>query len=123
MQIHIHIHHHGKNGEDELLQNIFTLTQLIHEQNKKIIMTNEELVQGLQDATGQLVKVKGETSATLQKVTDLENALNNQGNVSPQVEEAFNALKAQVQVVDDLIADAPTAPIEPPVEGENGGTV
>lgn len=75
--------------------------------NKKQMATNEELVTGLNDLTTQITKISAETHATLQKVADLEIALANSGNVSPEVDAAFQALKTSVQSVDDLIPDAP----------------
>lgn len=108
-------------SDQELLHNIWTHLQLIHEQNQQIMLTQEQLVQGLNEVSAQVNKIKGESSATLQKVSDLEAALNNQGNVSPAVEDAFNALKAQVQVVDDLIADTTTP--DTGSGGETGSTL
>lgn len=76
--------------------------------------TQTEVIAIINQATEQLGKIKEESSATLQKVSDLEAALANQDNASPALVDAVNALKAQVQVVDDLVADAP---IVPPIDG------
>lgn len=80
--------------------------------------TQAEIAQGLTTLTAQVAKVGAESTKTLQKVTDLEAALANQDNVSPELQSAFDALKAQVQAVDDLIPDVP-APDQPapPTEG------
>jgi hypothetical protein len=72
-------------------------------------MTSEELVLGLEAATAQVAKIGVESAASVQKVADLEVALAEAiaaGSVIPSsVTVAFEALKAQVQVVDDLVPD------------------
>lgn len=87
---------------------IIFLTILIinKKQNKRQMATNEELVTGLNELSAQVAKIGTETTLTLAKVAELEAALANAGNVSPEVEAAFLALKDQVTVVDDLIPDA-----------------
>lgn len=72
--------------------------------------TQTELAAGLAEIHATVQKIGTETSATLQKVADLETALANAGNVDPAVQEAFDALKASVKAVDDLVPDAPAAP-------------
>lgn len=42
----------------------------------------------------------------LQKIADLEAAIINAGNTSPEVDAALTALKASVQTDDDIVADA-----------------
>lgn len=66
-----------------------------------------DLAADMATVTAQIAKIGVESTATLQKVKDLEDALANQDNVSPELQNAFDALKAQVTVVDDLIPDAP----------------
>lgn len=85
------------------------------------MLTQQELATQLNAVAGQVTKIKGETTATLQKVADLEAALQNQPNVTPEVEEAFNAVKTQVQLTDDLVADAPTPGTGGEVSGEQPG--
>lgn len=65
-----------------------------------------ELAAQLTEVTNQVAKIKTETQATLTKVTELETALANQDNVSPELQTAFDNLKAQVIAVDELIPDA-----------------
>lgn len=86
-------------------------------------MNQQELAAGLATVSAQVSKIGDESTTTLAKVTALEDALNNQtGDVSPEVQAAFDALKAQVQVVDDLITDTavpdPNEGGEGPIEGE-----
>lgn len=104
---HIHI---IKNDNDEIL----SLLKIIYEQNKKIIMTQQELTQIINAITAQVGKIKEESTATLAKLSELQEIINNQGGVSPELQAAVDALKAQVQVVDDLVADAP---VVPPIDG------
>lgn len=72
--------------------------------------TQAELAQSLTDLTVQVNKIGEESKATLQKVTDLETALANAATagqtVAPEVQAAFDALKASVQAVDDLVPNA-----------------
>lgn len=76
----------------------------------KIMATQAELAQSLTDLTVQVNKIGEESKATLQKVTDLETALANAATagqtVAPEVQAAFDALKASVQAVDDLVPNA-----------------
>jgi len=67
--------------------------------------TQAELAQALTALGAQLEKARGEIT---QKVSDLEAALAGAANVTPEVQAAFDALKAKVQVLDDLNPDAPT---------------
>lgn len=67
----------------------------------------QDLAAEINKVSEQIAKIKTESTATLQKVSDLEQALANQDNVSPELQQAFDNLKAQVQTVDDLIPDAP----------------
>jgi hypothetical protein len=71
-----------------------------------------ELATQIRTVTTQLNKISLESSATLQKVEDLKAIIAQQENVSPELQEAVDALAAQAQVVDDLTPDvvAPPAP-------------
>lgn len=84
------------------LAEILSLLNIIKSQNHKIIMTQAELAQALNDASTQADKAKAEI---LQKIADLEAAVNNAGNVTPEVEAAFTALKSKVQGIDDIVPD------------------
>lgn len=67
-------------------------------------MNQTEFAQALNDAKAQLDKAKTEILA---KVADLETAVANAGNTSPEVDAAFAALKGSIQGVDDIVPDAP----------------
>jgi hypothetical protein len=89
---------------------------LITQKLDKIMSTQQEIAAGLNAATEQLKKIATESGKTLQKVSELEAALANQSNVTPELQSAFDALKTQVQVVDDLVPD------ELPVDQPGGPT-
>ena len=65
--------------------------------------TQAELAQQLTDLGTQLDKVLGEINAEIQK---LEDAIAAAGNSTPEVDAALASLKAKVQTLDDLNADA-----------------
>ena len=93
-----------------ILISLYSLTK-----THKTMATQEQLVADLTALTAQVTKIGTETSTLLTKVADLEAALSASGAaVTPEVEAALAALKSQVQVVDDLVPDAPTA--ETPAE-------
>jgi chromosome segregation ATPase len=93
MNIHIHIHHHNNDGED-----ILKILKLIK-------MEQSELAAQLTALQTQTEKAKAEI---ISKIADLEGALDAADDVTPEVQAAFYALKASVQGVDDIVADAPT---------------
>lgn len=84
--------------------NRFLLTG-IFEGVQTIMVTQAELAQSLNDLTAQVAKIGVETSATLQKVKDLEAAIAAGGGTTPEVDAALAALKTQAQATDDLVPD------------------
>lgn len=72
--------------------------------------TQEQLAADLNTVTAQVAKIGTETSATLQKVIDLEAVIAAGGGTTPEVDAAVAALKAQAQLTDDLVPDAAPAP-------------
>jgi C4-dicarboxylate-specific signal transduction histidine kinase len=80
-----------------------------------VMATQQELAAQMNQLGAQLTNISNESKATLQKVAELEAVIGNQDNVSPELQTAFDNLKAQVQTVDDLIPDA-TTPVEAPAE-------
>jgi hypothetical protein len=77
----------------------------------KIMADTSLTVEEILAVKDQVAKIATETSATLAKVVALEEALANAGGVSPEVRAAFEELKAQVILVDELIPDAPVDPV------------
>lgn len=84
-----------------------------------IMASQEQLAADLKAISMSVEKIGAETTATLAKVADLEVALARGGMTSPEVDAAIDALKVQVQRVDDLVQDAPAPPLEnspPPLQ-------
>ena len=73
--------------------------------------TQKELAQALDDLKAQTDKARAEVVG---KITELETALAQAGAVAPEVQTAFDALKASVQASDDVVKDAPAAPADTP---------
>jgi len=71
---------------------------------KRIIMNMQELAQGLTDLKAQTDKARAEV---VKKIADLEAAIANAGNTTPEVDAALTALKESVQASDDVVPDAP----------------
>lgn len=69
--------------------------------------TQAAIVATLTALSTQVAKIGEESKVTLQNVTDLEAAIANANTSTPEVDAALAALKAQVQMVDDLVPDAP----------------
>lgn len=78
----------------------------------QIMATQAELARELRDIKTQNDKARAEI---LQKIEDLEAAVVAAGQVTPEVQEALDSLKASVQTDDDIVPDA--------TEDEGGGSV
>jgi seryl-tRNA synthetase len=74
----------------------------INQKLNQIMATQAELAQQLRDVTAQNEKARQEI---LKKISDLEQAIIDAGNTSPEVDEALTALKASVQTDDDIVPD------------------
>lgn len=76
-------------------------------------MTVDELNAKLDAMTVQVGKIGSETSTSLTLIKQLQDEIANSGNTIPQsVVDKVNALATQLQVVDDLVPDAPP-PVTP----------
>ena len=75
--------------------------------------TQAELVETITAVQEQVEKIGEETQTLIEKVAELEAVIEAEGSASPELIAAVEALKAQVQIVDDLVPDAP---------GEDDGT-
>ena len=84
---------------------VAVLLLLLFFQLRKIMSNQAQTLAILTAASATLTKIGEETKATLQKVQDLQDALNNAGNNTPEVDAALTALTTQLQVVDDLVPD------------------
>ena len=75
---------------------------------RKIMATQEEVTAALVAAKQQVDKIGTETRTLLTRITELLAQIANQGDsVTPELQAAVDDLKAQLQVVDDLVPDAP----------------
>jgi uncharacterized protein YoxC len=74
---------------------------------EKIMSTQAELAATLVAIGEQIVKIGTETDSLIQKVDDLEAALVAAGGTTPEVDAALAAVKAQLQIVDEKVQDAP----------------
>lgn len=83
---------------------------------KRIMLSQEALVRELGLLLETVTKIGTETAGLLVKVEELTAQLQAAGNLTPEVEAALAAVKAQVQVVDEMVPDP--APPLPPVEPE-----
>lgn len=72
--------------------------QIIIQKLNHIIMTQAEATQKIDELTTQAQKIKAE-------VLKLIDAVNNSGNVTPELETAINNAKAAIGEVDDLNED------------------
>lgn len=75
-------------------------------------MNQQELALALSGLREQLLKSNEEVKT---KLAALEQAVTDAGNVTPEVQEALDALKSTVQSADDIVPDAP------PAEGSGSG--
>lgn len=100
----------------------FVVTALFLYLLKQIMKTQAQLEAEIIESTKQVQKIFAEQQkrfdALTKTITDLEEAVRNGSNVSPEVEAAFEAHKAALQGLDDSIPDVvvepPPAPVEPP---------
>jgi chromosome segregation ATPase len=105
--VRIEVHHYLHFAEP--VHPLEQLLQVILTKVNAVMTTQAELAAALNDLKATIDKIGAESTATLQKVADLETALANAGTVDTKVQEAFDALKASVKAVDDLVPDAPAA--------------
>jgi len=101
LDVYVHVVDECPKTLERILDSILTL-------RNRMMASQAELAADLQTVKSQVEKIGTETAATLRKVTDLEEALAAAGGTTPEVDEAVRALKEQVKVVDDLVADPPT---------------
>lgn len=101
---------------------------------KEILMNIDELKSAIQAANDKIAaltpvvtKISAETQSLLTKITELQDAVNNAGNVPQEVVDAVAALSTQADAVstalagvDALVPDAPTEPAEGGIEQPAG---
>lgn len=70
-----------------------------------IMATQIELTAKINAATTQLQKISVESSATIAELKRVQDLLEQQSNVSPELQAAVDRLADQIQAVDDLTPD------------------
>lgn len=81
---------------------------LVLERLTSIMTAIQDLAPQIEALTTQVTKIGTEIGGLKQSVADLEAALAAAGSVPQDVLDKFDALKASVQAVDDLVPDVPT---------------
>jgi sugar-specific transcriptional regulator TrmB len=82
----------------------------IQQLENTIMATQAEIAAQLRAQTDIVNKIGVETDKSLQLIKDLQAAVNNQTNASPELIDATNALAAQLKIVDDKVPDAAPPP-------------
>lgn len=72
----------------------------------KIMATQAELTQQLNDQAAQAAKIGNETRSLLDKIQELLAVIAAGQNVSPELQAAADAVGAQLNIVDALVPDA-----------------
>src|SRR5437879_1364217 len=82
----------------------------IEQLEKTIMATQAEIAAQLRTQIDIINKIGVETDKSLQLIKDLQAAVNNQTNATPELIDAANALAAQLKIVDDKVPDAQPVP-------------
>lgn len=90
---------------------------LTKKNQKQTMATQKELQTQVETLTAQVGKIGTETRSLITKIDELTEIINNQAEVSPELQAAVDSLQQQVIVVDELVPDAP-APDPNPEGGE-----
>jgi ribosomal protein RSM22 (predicted rRNA methylase) len=77
----------------------------IQQLENKIMATQAEIAAQLRTQTDVINKIGVETDKSLQLIKDLQTAVDNQTNATPELIDAANALAAQLKIVDDKVPD------------------
>jgi seryl-tRNA synthetase len=102
MDINFITHNHYYNNGGEVISQLNSINQKLITMAK----TQAELAAEMNEVNTQLGKIGNESAKTLQKVEELQAVIDNQPNVDPALQTAFDALKAQVKIVDDMVPDS-----------------
>jgi uncharacterized membrane protein YdfJ with MMPL/SSD domain len=85
----------------------------IEQLENTMAQTQAEIAAQLRSLTDTVNKIGVETDKSLQLIKDLQAAVDNQTNASPELIDATNALAAQLKIVDDKVPDAQPVPPTP----------
>jgi len=97
----LHSIHHDRN---------LAILEKLASVERTIMASQADLTKQVTDLTAQVGKVGTETRSLLTRITELLAVIAAGGDATPELTAAVAALQAQVQVVDDLVADAPPTP-------------
>lgn len=82
-----------------------------HYDDLPVVKLLKRIAMNMQELTAEMVALKAQNdkarAEVLQKIADLEAAVANAGNTTPEVDAAFADLKASVQTDDDIVTDTP----------------
>ena len=85
----------------------------IQQLENKIMPSQAEIAAQLRSLIDTVNKIGVETDKSLKLIKDLQDAVNNQTNATPELIDAANALAAQLKIVDDKVPDAQPVPPTP----------
>lgn len=105
-EVNVSVHHRA---DAELRAQLAQIAASVLNLKEIIMTTKDEVLADLTAIAETVAKVGTETSATLAKVAELE-ALLAAGGVSQDIVGKVVEIKAGLQAVDDLVADAPPTP-------------
>ncbi len=88
-----------------LAEGLHLLHQLIRKVDT-IMATQAELAEDLRTQAAKIDKIGTETDGLKASIADLEQALLNAGNTTPEVDAAMADVKSRLQAVDDKVTDA-----------------
>ncbi len=91
---------------DQALKHQHDLIHQVLTNQGNAMATQAELTKQLNDLSDQVTKIGGETTKSLQMITDLQNLLAAGGTVTPELKAAADKLALQLKAVDDLVPDA-----------------
>lgn len=80
----------------------------------RLMATQTEIAAQLRNAVNTINKIGSETDTLIQKVKDLQDAVNNQANASQELIDAAQAVADQLKVVDEKVPDAVETPTDTP---------
>lgn len=98
------------NRQEILIKEIYLLKKTIN----NMAENTDQALQKLEAIGTKLQKIGTESAATLQKVKELQDAANANAGTPPEVLAKIDEVAAQAQVVDDLVPDAETPPVDTP---------
>lgn len=95
----------------------------LKKQLDKIMDTQAQAADKIRGLTQTINKIGTETTATLNKVTALQEIIDagNGGEISEELQKAINEAITSAKATDDLVPDAPVTPAEPPPESPAPG--